>query len=53
MMHSGKYVNPVNGKTVKKKGEVANIIKELVLKSYSGKGHGSLYGLLVHKWATH
>ena len=52
-MHSGKYVNPVSGKTVKKKAEVANIIKELVLKSYSGKRYGSLYGLLVHKWATH
>ena len=32
-MHSGKYVNPVSGKTVKEKGEVASIIKELVLKS--------------------
>ena len=52
-MRLGNYINSVNGKTMKKKGEVANIIKELVLESYLVKGHGSLYGLLVHKWATH
>ena len=35
LMNSGKYVNPVCGKTVKKKFEVADTIKELVLESYS------------------
>ena len=39
LMYSGKYVDPVSGKTVKKKGEVANTVKELVLETYSGKGH--------------
>ena len=38
-MYSGKYVEPVSGKTVKKKGEVADTVKELVLETYSGKGH--------------
>ena len=36
-MYSGKYVNPVSGKTVKKKGEVADTVKELALETYSGK----------------
>ena len=39
MMYSGKYVDPVSGKTVKKKGEVADTVKELSLETYSGKGH--------------
>ena len=38
-MYSSIYVNPVSGKTVKKKGKVADIIKELALDAYSGKGH--------------
>ena len=55
MMYSGKYVNPVSGKTVKKKGEIADTVKELALETYSGKGHVTcvIYGSLLHKWATH
>ena len=39
------YVNPVCGKTVKKKFEVADTIKELVLESYSYTIY--MYGLLL------
>ena len=38
-MYSGKYVDSVSGKTVKRKGEVADTIKEFALETYSGKGH--------------
>ena len=41
------YVNPVCGKTVKKKFEEANTIKELVLESYSYTIY--MYGLLLLK----
>ena len=51
-MYSGRYVDPVSGKTVKQKGEVANTVKVLVLETYSGKGH-VLYTWIAFSQAGH